>query len=526
MSDFKLTYASMFHTPEEVHTRFESALAHVKATQLGKTHAMLINNRDVYAEATYENRSPINHSWLLGNMQAGTAKQANEAIAAARAAFPAWSRTDWRERIRLVRRAAEILETRLYELGVATSLNTGKTRMESLGDVQEGADLLRAPCEWMERNNGYVLEQGHDPLPDYTVRNLSVLKPYGVWLVISPFNFPISLTCGPTGAALVAGNTVVTKPSAETSWIMRLLAECFREAGFPDGVFNFVTGKDDEMGKLLVDHPDVNGVTFTGSHTVGMEIYRKFAQGSYPRPVVLEMGGKNATIVSRSAHLDHAAMGIVRAAFGTAGQKCSCTSRVYVEAPVYDDLLERVTTLTNQLIVGDPTRRDVYVGPLIRESAYRAFIDYCKELAKDGQTRTGGVTLHDGEWAHGFYCAPTVVTDVPFNHRLWKHEMFVPLVMVGEVDSIDEAIALTNNTVYGLTSGFYGTADEAQWYFDRIQVGTAYANRPQGASTGAWPGYQSFGGWKGSGASGKGTGGPYYIFSYLREQSQTLVEPN
>ncbi len=526
MSDFKLTYASMFNPPKEVHERFEAALANMKANQLGKTHAMLINNQDVFAGSTYENRSPINRHWLLAQLQAGTSQHAEAAIAAARAAFPAWSKTDWRERVRLVRRAAEIIESRQYELGVATSLNTGKTRMESLADVQEAADLLRSPCEWMERTNGYIVELGRDPLPGYTVRNFSVMKPYGAWLIISPFNFPIALTSGPAGAALVAGNTVVTKPSVETSWIVRLLAECFRDAGFPDGVFNYVTGKDDELGKLLVDHPNVDGVTFTGSYAVGMEIYRKFAQRDYPRPVVLEMGGKNATVVSRNADLDHAALGVVRAAFGTAGQKCSCTSRVYAEAPVYDDLLERVTTLTNKLITGDPTRREVYVGPMIRENAYRAFIDYCQELASEGHILAGGVTLQDGERAHGFYCAPTVVAGVPFNHRLWKHEMFVPLLMIGSVPNLDEALTLTNDTIYGLTGGFFGTTEEAQWYFERIQVGTSYANRLQGASTGAWPGYQDFGGWKGSGASGKGTGGPYYILSYLREQSQTQVEPN
>lgn len=524
MADFKLTYASMFNPPEEVHKRFEVTLANTKANHLGKTHAMLINNQDVFAENTYENRSPINHHWLLAELQAGTSHHADAALTAARAAFPTWSETDWRERIHLVRRAADIMESRQYELGVATSLNTGKTRMESLADVQEAVDLLRSPCEWMERNNGYIVELGRDPLPGYTVRNMSVMKPYGAWLVISPFNFPLSLTCGPTGAALAAGNTVVTKPSAETSWIIRLLAECFRDAGFPDGVFNYVTGKDDELGKILVDHPGVDGVTFTGSYAVGMEIYRKFAQREYPRPVVLEMGGKNATVVSRHANLDHAALGIVRAAFGTAGQKCSCTSRVYVEAPVYKDLLERVTALTNQLITGDPTRREVYVGPMIRESAYRAFIDYCQELASEGTILTGGVTLKDDERADGFYCAPTVVAGVPFNHRLWAHEMFVPLVMMGSVSDLDEALTLTNNSVYGLTGGFFGTTEEAQWYFQRIQVGTSYANRLQGASTGAWPGYQDFGGWKGSGATGKGTGGPYYILSYLREQSQTLVE--
>ena len=398
--------------------------------------------------------------------------------------------------------------------------------MESLADVQEAVDLLRSPCEWMERNNGFLVELGHDPLPGYTVRNVSVMKPHGAWLVISPFNFPIALTCGPVGAALVAGNTVVTKPSVETSWVMRLLVECFREARFPAGVLNFVTGEDDELGKILVDHPGVDGVTFTGSHAVGMEIYRKFAQRDYPRPVVLEMGGKNATVVSRNANLDDAALGIVRAAFGTAGQKCSCTSRVYVEAPVYDDLLERVTRLTNALVIGDPTRRDVYVGPLIRESAYQAFMSYCEELLGVGQILTGGVTLQDEDRAEGFYCAPTVVAGVPLNHRLWKYEMFVPLVMIASVADLEEALAQTNDTVYGLTGGFFGTLEEAQWYFDRIEVGTSYANRSQGASTGAWPGYQDFGGWKGSGASGKGTGGPYYILSYLREQSQTLVEPN
>ena len=345
MSDFKLTYASMFNPPEEVHERFEAALARMKAGDLGKTHAMLIDNQDVVAGHTYENRSPINRTWLLANLQAGTREHADAAVAAARAAFPAWSATDWRERVRLVRRVADLIESRLYEMGVATALNVGKTRMESLADAQEAVELLRSPCDWMERNNGYVVELGRDPLPGYTVRNVSVMKPYGAWLVISPFNFPLSLTCGPVGAALVAGNTVVTKPSAETSWVVRLLAECFREAGFPAGVFNYVTGEDDELGKVLVDHPGVDGVTFTGSHAVGMEIYRKFAQRDYPRPVVLEMGGKNAAVVSRNANLDDAALGIVRAAFGTAGQKCSCTSRVYVEAPVYDELLQRVTAL-------------------------------------------------------------------------------------------------------------------------------------------------------------------------------------
>ncbi len=525
MTGYKLTYASMFNSPEELHTHFEAALADVKANQLGKTHAMLIGNQDVFAESTFENRSPINHGWMLANIQAGTSEHANQAVAAAKAAFPAWSARDWKERVSLVRRAADIIEQRLFTMGVVTSLNVGKTRMESLADVQEGADLMRSACDAMEANKGYIVRQGSEPLAGFKVTNYSVMKPHGVWLVISPFNFPVALTCAPSGAALVAGNTVVTKPSPETSWILRLLAECFRDAGLPEGVFNFVSGQDDELGKTLVNHPDVDGVTFTGSYKVGMEIYRKFAQRDYPRPVVLEMGGKNATIVSRNANLEHAALGIVRAAFGTAGQKCSCTSRVYVEAQAYDELVALVKEFTEKLNVGDPTRRDVYVGPLINKNALQAFQTYCEELANDGEIITGGITLHDGEREHGLYCAPTVVTDVPLDHRLWTTELFVPVLMIGKVDSLAQAMKLTNNTFYGLTGGFFGSPEETQWYFSQIQVGTSYANRMHGATTGAWPGYQSFGGWKGSGASGKGTGGPYYVLSYLHEQAQCVVEP-
>lgn len=525
MPNFKLTYASMFNPPEEFHTHFEQALAEVKAHRLGKTYGMMIGNRDVFAASTFENRSPINHDWLLANIQAGTKEHADRAAAAARGAFPGWSATSWKERIALVRRAADMIEERLFMLGAVTSLNVGKTRMESLADVQEAADLMRSSCDALEANKGYMVQQGSEPLAGFKVTNYSVMKPHGVWLVISPFNFPMSLTCAPSGAALAAGNTVVTKPSPETSWIVRLLAECFRDAGLPDGVFNFVSGADDELGKTLVDHPEMDGVTFTGSYKVGMEIYRKFAQRNYPRPVVLEMGGKNAAIVSKNANLEHAALGIVRASFGTAGQKCSCTSRAYVESAVYDELVGLVKKFTETLNVGDPTRREVYVGPLINKNAYRAFQDYCEELSSAGTMITGGITLHDGEHQHGLYCAPTVVADVPLDHPYWKQELFVPVLMIGRVESLEQAMKLTNDTVYGLTGGFFGSPEETQWYFDRIQVGTSYANRVQGASTGAWPGYQSFGGWKGSGATGKGTGGPYYILSYLREQSQTVVEP-
>jgi 1-pyrroline-5-carboxylate dehydrogenase len=234
--------------------------------------------------------------------------------------------------------------------------------------------------------------------------------------------------------------------------------------------------------------------------------------------------GKNAAVVSRNAEVERAAWGIARSGFGAQGQKCSAPSRVYAEAGVYDDLVARVAEIAKSLSIGDPIERNIYLGPLVRESAFRNYVEYCKELSQAGEIVTGGRTITTGTLAKGYYVEPTVVTKVPRANRLWKHEMFVPLVMIDRVESLDDALELANDADYGLTGGFFGTREEAQEYLRRIRVGVAYVNRAQGACTGAWPGYQSFGGWKASGCSGKGSGGPYYLLSYMREQSQTVVE--
>src|SRR5579864_7169194 len=379
MPEFKLTYASMFDPPEELHTHYEAALPKVRA-KIDKSWGMLINNQDHFASAAFKNHSPINTDWVLGQLPEGTAEDAHRAVAAAKAAFPKWSARNWRDRVSLVRKVADVIEERLYELGAATTLNVGKNRLESLGDIQEAVDLLRAACHSMEENNGYTRKMGSEPLPKHTVYNVSVMKPYGVWLVISPFNFPASLTCGPVGAALVSGNTVVTKPSVETAWVVRLLAECFRDAGIPDGVFNYVTGQNEPLGQALLDHPDVAGITFTGSYAVGMKVYRENTKFRYPRPLVLEMGGKNAAVVSRNADVERAAWGIVRSGFGAQGQKCSAPSRVFAEGPIYNGLLQRILEITRSLTIGDPTERHIYLGPVIRERAYENFKGYCREL--------------------------------------------------------------------------------------------------------------------------------------------------
>jgi len=521
-TSFKLTYATMFNPPEELHDRFSEAMADLKEN-LGQEYPMFIGGVERVVKDKFKETSPINTDLHLATFQKGTAKDAEDAITAARAAFPQWSRMNWDERVYLLRKAAALIDQRLFEISAVVTLEVGKNRMEALGDVAETAELIRYACSQMEANQGYRAAMGKDPLPGYDATNTSVLKPYGVWVVISPFNFPAALTGGPSGAALVAGNTLVIKPASTTTWTTALLVDCMRQAGIPDGVVNFVSGPGSTVGKALVESKAVDGLTFTGSFGVGMGIYRSFAQGDYVRPSILELGGKNPAIVSRNADIEDAAIGIVRSAFGLQGQKCSACSRVFVEAEVYDLLVERVVTLTNKLKVGDPVERDTYMGPVATSGACQDFQEFCTELKQAGRMLTGGEVLTSEDFGKGYFCQPTVVVDVPLSHRLWKQEMFVPIVMMHPVKDLHEAMDLANDVNYGLTAGFYGSEDEVGWFFDNIEAGVVYANRPQGATTGAWPGFQPFGGWKGSGSSGKNAGGLYYLPLYMHEQSQTHI---
>jgi 1-pyrroline-5-carboxylate dehydrogenase len=262
-STFKLTYATMFNPPEELHTRFDGTLKKIRG-ELGQEFGMIINGEERFAESKFDSWNPSNIDEVLGVFQKGTAKDAEDAIAAARAAFPTWSRVKWSERAALLRKAADLIDQRVFEIAVVMSLEVGKSRMEALGDAAE----CRYSCYQLEKNDGFRVEMGEDPLVGYSSTNYSVLRPYGVWAVISPFNFPASLTGGPAGASMVAGNTIVMKPATNTPWTVRLLAECFRDAGIPDGVFNYVTGPGSTLGQAIIDNPDIDGITFTGSYDV------------------------------------------------------------------------------------------------------------------------------------------------------------------------------------------------------------------------------------------------------------------
>jgi 1-pyrroline-5-carboxylate dehydrogenase len=512
----------MFNPPEKMHTDFDKAVAKFRA-EMGKDVPMLINGEDRFIETKFEDRSPINTEWLLGTFQKGGVAEGQEALTVAKAAAPKWAATKWQDRVKILRKSAAQIEKRLYEISAVVAMEIGKNRLEALGDVQETADLIYYYCDQMEHNNGYVVPMGKDPLVGWNATNVSVLKPYGLWVVISPFNFPFALAGGPSGAALVAGNSVVFKPATDTPYSGRLLAECFRDGGVPAGVFNYVTGGGATIGQELVSSPLVDGITFTGSYDIGMHIYQTFATGKYPRPCIAEMGGKNPAIITAKADLELAVQGVMRSAFGLQGQKCSACSRVYVEESVKEKFVQKLVDVTNKIAIGDPTKRENWLGPVANKSGYHDYANFAEELSQGGEILTGGKHLIEGDLGKGYFCAPTLAY-APADHRLWQVEMFLPITTIMGYSDVNEAMKMANNVDYGLTAGFYGSKQETKWFFDHIEAGVTYANRPQGATTGAWPGFQPFGGWKGSGSTGKSAGSIYYVPTYMHEQSQTIIE--
>jgi 1-pyrroline-5-carboxylate dehydrogenase len=520
----KITYATMAADNEELQSAFDRAIDRVVSTWLGADLPMFIAGKRVSSDHVGQKFSPMDTALHLCNFAHGTADDARRAIAAAKRAFPEWRRVPWQERVALIRKLAEQISENSLELAALMILEVGKSRLEALGEVEETADLFRYYANSMEKNNGFIHELGKLNPDDPHERNFSVLRPYGVWAVISPFNFPMALSAAPIAAALLTGNTVVFKGSSETPYTSWKVAELFADAGLPPGVFNALSGPGSTVGQELQDNPDICGWTFTGSYQVGMQLYRKAASGVYPRFAIIEMGGKNPVIVSNTADVTKAATGVVRAAFGLSGQKCSACSRVYVQKGIYDAFKTRLVEMTRALKVGVPTQRDVFMGSVINRAAYENYQRYVALARRDGTVLVGGHVLTEGPLARGYYVAPTIVEGLPEDHELVKTELFLPILHLAQVETLQEAMDKANDTIYGLTAGFFGEDPaEIEWFFEHIEAGTTYVNRAAGATTGAWPGVQAFGGWKGSGSSGKGIGGLYTLALYMHEQSRTII---
>jgi 1-pyrroline-5-carboxylate dehydrogenase len=516
----KITYTSTSGDLEEFHHRFDLALDRIRR-DAGALHPFYIDGQPVETgEEPLVDSSPIDTSFVLGRFAAATPLQVDAAVQAARRAQRAWAGLSWQERAAILRRAAALIRERKYELAALMSLEVGKSRLEAMGDAEESADLIDYYCQQVEDADGFVRPMGRITPVE---RNTDVLRPYGVFACIAPFNFPLALSAGMSSAALVAGNSVVYKPAEDTPWTGLKLYEIYRDAGLPAGVCNLLFGRREDIGDPLWQHPGVDGVVFTGSKQVGLRIHAGLS-GRWIKPCLLELGGKNAAIVLQSADLDAAAEGVMRSAFGLQNQKCSATSRAYVHRGVLPAFLDRLIEKTRAIRMGDPSERDVYFGPVINERAVERFERAVAQARREGSLILGGARLKGGIFDRGHFVAPTVAR-LPLDSSLFQEELFVPFLAIGEVTGLDQAIAESNKVDYGLTAGiFSGDPSEIARFFDEIEAGVCYANKRTGATTGAWPGAQPFCGWKGSGSTGKGGCGPYYVAQFMREQSRTVIE--
>ncbi|MFL5960010.1 MAG: aldehyde dehydrogenase family protein [Gaiellaceae bacterium] len=509
----RLTYTTGSRSPE-LDRAFETALAEARGRG-AEPLAHLVAGREVSAGEAFSREDPSRRERVASRAHEG-AGLAADAVGAARTAQREWRRLPHSERVALLRATERLIDERKLELAATISLEVGKVRTEAIAEVEEAIDLIETYCLQVEAADGFETPLGQLS-PDE--RNSDVLRPYGVFGVIAPFNFPFALGFGMTAAALAAGNAVVLKPPEEAPASGGAVARLLAEAGVPDGVISLVHGGP-QTGQALVGS-EVDGVAFTGSAEVGREIGRRLSEGLFPRPVLAEMGGKNAAVVGASADLEAAAEGIARAAFGFSGQKCSACSRAIVVDEVHDDLVERLAELARVTSVGDPADPDVATGPVVNARAVERFERSVEAARRDSVVASGGSRGDEAGW----FVEPTVVSGLPLGHPLSRDELFLPFLTVLRVPDFDAAVAEANAVPYGLTAGVFSRdEDELDRFLDEIEAGVVYVNRRAGATTGAWPGIQSFCGWKSSGLTGKGGLGPYYVQQFAREQSRTIVE--
>lgn len=516
MSAFRITYATLTADDDGVQAAYTEASAAVR-DDLGALHPLWIGDEERFGP-TFTTRSPIDTSVVIGDFTIADGDDVDDTVTAARAAQRGWAAVPWSQRCDILARAADLISERSVVDGAALAWENGKTRLEAIGEVEETADLIRYYVHAMRDNDGFEVPMQR--FHDLEVTN-DVLRPYGVWAVIGPFNYPSALIGGPAGAALVAGNAVIAKPSEIGSLSGHLVCRALTDAGVPRGVINILNGGA-RVGAALVNHAGVDGVTFTGSSAVGMSILESFSR-AHPKPAICEMGGKNPVIVAASADLALAVEGTARSAFGFGGQKCSAASRVFVDSTVADDFLDALVRRADAIGRVSPLSADGFLSPVIDDAALERFESVVADVRSDGTVLCGGSRVVEGDLAHGNFVEPTVV-QAPDDSIVWSTELFLPLVAVRTVDGLDEAIDRANAVPYGLTAGLFAEdPGDIDRFYDRIEAGVVYVNRAAGATTGAWPGVQPFGGWKRSGTAGKLGGGPYYLQQYLREQSRTQV---
>ena len=488
----------------------EEALAKVRA-QLGREYDLTIGGKLVRTEAKLVSTNPARPSEIVGTLQKATPELANEAVETAYRNFATWSKTPAEDRIRMALKTAAIIRERKMEFDAWLTFESGKTWPEAEAEVAEAIDFCEYYAREMARLSG-VQPVVQLPGERDEMRYLAL----GVGVVVPPWNFALAILCGMTVAALVAGNTVIIKPSSETPTIAAIFAETLLKAGFPPESFCFLTGSGGAIGDRLVSHPKTRFVSFTGSRDVGLhinELAAKHQPGQlWIKRVVAEMGGKDAIIVDGDCDLDAAVEGVAVSAFGYQGQKCSACSRAIVHADVYDEFVAKLKPRVEKIKVGAPDDPAFYMGPVISASAKRTITSYIETGKSEGRVLTGG-TESSGE---GHFIAPTVIVDVDSKARVFQEEIFGPVLAVSKARDFDHALAMANDSQYGLTGAIYSSnAGHVERARDEFFVGNMYINRK---CTGAMVGAHPFGGFNLSGTDSK-AGGPDYLLLFLQAKS-------
>ncbi len=519
---------------EEFDKKFDEAIEFVNKEVLGKRFPLYIGGKEVFASQEIQEYSPIDKR-LIGRFQKGGREEARVAVDEAYRAFESWKEVNYKDRVGIFRKAAEIFSRDKFKIAAIMSIENGKTRYESVGEVDEAIDFLNYYAIEVEKNKGFVrtakisgssakVSAGFQGAPGNEEKVSIRMRPYGVFGVIAPFNFPVSISTGMSSGAILTGNTVVFKPSSTDNMAMLTglkIYEIFKEAGLPDGVFNYVTGPGSEVGEEILMNKKVAGIAFTGSRSTGMGMISRSFSAGMQKIFVVEMGGKNPVIVSKYADLDIAVAGIASAAFGYSGQKCSAASRVYVNESIKEEFVSKLLDKMRTFKIGNPINKENYVGPLISEKAFSRYKESIEEGKNSGRVIFGGNSVDFGNGC--FYVEPTLI-EIEHKNRLFHEELFLPILVIDTYKKFDEALHNANDSEYGLTAGLYSNKKgEIKEFLDKIEAGVVYVNREISATTGAIVGFHTFVGWKGSGLTGKGTGSRFYLQQFMREQSQAEV---
>ena len=506
---FKNESIKSFEDPSDAAAMHES-LTRVKQ-RFGEEYPLVIDGRRVTSSKQIRSVNPASPSEVIGIVSSANADQARDAIDAAARAFESWKKLSLEDRAEFLFRAAELLRQRRFDYDAILVYEVGKSWVEADGDIAEAIDFLEFYAREALRYSG---EQPVVPIPGE--RNEMVYIPLGVGAVIPPWNFAGAIMMGMTAAAIVAGNTVVLKPSSDSAVIAAWFVDLLEEVGVPKGVVNFIPGSGSEIGDLIVTHPKIRFISFTGSKEIGLrinELAAKPQQGQkWIKRVVAEMGGKDSIIVAADADIDAAVEGVAVSAFGFQGQKCSACSRAIVEAPIYDAFIEKLQRRVAQISVGDPTERTNYMGPVVNEAAMRSIMRYIEKGQNEGRLISGGKRVGND----GYFLEPTVIADVAPDATIAQEEIFGPVLAVIKAKDFDDAMAIANNTEFGLTGSLY-TTDEKKIERARGEffVGNLYFNRK---STGAFVGVHPFGGFNMSGTDSK-AGGPDYLLLFMQAKT-------